>query len=257
MLSQASFVRGAHGTDMTRTGMLARVRKALVNLAIITLDSRVALRILDVLDARSANRMSELGMIRQAFEFKAINRVNGDYFEFGLWKGKTFCYAHNMKRRFSQEGMMLFGFDSFQGLPETDDQKDNIWRTGAFACSEKELRQILHRNRFQNKEYDLIGGFYEESLNEALHQRLSGRKAAIVYVDCDLYTSTARVLDFIRRYLVNGSIVCFDDFFHYKGAPDQGEQKALSEFLQAHSDIEFIPYMHYSPLGKSFIVRCN
>ena len=257
MLSQASLVGEAQGTDLTGAGMIARIKKALVNLAIKILDSRVALRTLEVLDVRSANRMSELGMIRQAFEFKAINRVSGDYFEFGLWKGKTFCYAHNMKRRFRQEDMMLFGFDSFQGLPETDDQKDNVWCTGAFACGEKELRQILYRNRFQNKEYELVGGFYEESLNEALHQRLSGRKAAIVYVDCDLYTSTVQVLNFIRRYLVNGSIVCFDDFFHYKGARDQGEQKALSEFLQAHLDIEFIPYMHYSPLGKSFIVRCN
>ena len=237
--------------------MLPKVRNALIHLAQRALDCRVVMSILEVLDVRSANRMSEVGMIRQAFEFKVINQVNGDYFEFGLWKGKTFCYAHSMKRRFCQEGMMLFGFDSFKGLPDIDDQKDNVWNRGAFACDENELRTILHQNRFRNEEYDLFGGFYEESLNEALHQRLLGRKAAIVYIDCDLYTSTMQVLKFIRRYLVNGSIVCFDDFFHYKGAPDQGEQKALSEFLQAHPDVEFIPYMNYSPLGKSFIVRCD
>ena len=237
--------------------LLAKVNNTLIALVRGILDSRVALRMMEVLDARSANRMSELGMIRQAFEFKAINQVNGDYFEFGLWKGKTFCYAHSMKRRFRQKGMMLIGFDSFQGLPETDDSKDNIWDRGAFACSENELRQILHRNRFQNEEYELVGGFYEESLNEALHARLFEKKAAIIYIDCDLYISTIQVLNFIHRYLVNGSIVCFDDFFSYKGAPDQGEQKALLEFLQAHPDIEFIPYMNYSPVGKSFIVRCK
>jgi len=237
--------------------LLAKVNNSLIALARRILDSRVALRMMEVLDARSANRMSELGMIRQAFEFKAINQVEGDYFEFGLWRGKTFCFAHSMKCRFRQHDMKLFGFDSFQGLPEADDRKDNTWRTGAFACSEKELRKILVRNRFQNEEYELVAGFYEESLNEALHQRLFERKAAIIYIDCDLYTSTVQVLNFIRRYLVNGSIVCFDDFFSYKGAPNQGEQKALLEFLQAHPDIEFIPYMNYSPVGKSFIVRCN
>jgi hypothetical protein len=237
--------------------MLAKVKNILTRLAHRTLDSEVVTSMLEVLDVRSANRMSELGMIRQAFEFKVTNQVNGDYFEFGLWRGKTFCHAHRMKRRFRQEGMMLFGFDSFKGLPDIDDQRDNVWNRGAFACDEIELRAILHQNRFQSDEYDLFGGFYDESLNETLHRRLSGRNAAIVYVDCDLYTSTMQVLNFIRRYLVNGSIVCFDDFFHYKGAPDQGEQRALSEFLQAHPDVEFIPYMTYSPLGKSFIVRCN
>lgn len=237
--------------------MLSKVKQCLIGQAKQILDSKLVLRMLEALDARSANRMSELGMIRQAFEFKTINQVDGDYFEFGLWRGKTFCYAHSMKRRFRQDGMKLFGFDSFKGLPETDDQKDNIWSKGAFACGEMELRQILHQNGFLDKEYNLVGGFYEESLNEALHQLLMGRKAAIVYIDCDLYTSTVQVLNFIHRYLVNGSIVCFDDFFHYKGAPDQGEQKALSEFLHAHCDVKFIPYMNYSPLGKSFIVRCD
>ena len=237
--------------------MSVELKDLFIRIARRVLDSQVVLRAIDVIDRRSANRMSELGMISQAFEFKAINQVEGDYFEFGLWRGRTFCYAHRMKHRYRQFDMMLFGFDSFQGLPETDDQKDNIWCKGAFACRENELRHILRRNGFQSDEYELVAGYYKDSLNESLHQRLSSRKAAIVYIDCDIYTSTIQALDFIHRYLVNGSIVCFDDFFNYKGARDQGEQKALSEFLQANPHIKFIPYFNYSPLGKSFIVRCE
>jgi len=207
------------------------------------------------LDGRMPNRMGELGMICQAFEFAKINCVEGDYFEFGLYRGKTFAYAHRMKYRFGRHNMKLWGFDSFQGLPQISEKRDNVWTEGEFACSEKELRHILRRRGFSEAEYELIPGFYEDSLNDALHQKLRGRTAAIVYVDCDLYESTASVLCFLFRYLRNGTIICFDDYYCYKGAPDQGEQRAVAEFLATHANVRFIPYFDYSALGKAFIVR--
>ena len=219
------------------------------------LDSWAFFRLLEILDHRSDNRMSEFGMISQAFEFKKINGVEGDYFEFGLWRGKTFCFAHRMKRRYSLADMRFFGFDSFQGLPPVESHRDNIWEKGQFACSEPEFRKILQRNKFRPDEYELFPGFYEKSLNGATHARLAGRKAAIVYIDYDLYESTKCVLKFIAPFLGSGSIVCFDDYYCYKGAPDQGEQRALTEFLESQNAIQFLPYLDYSPLGKSFIVR--
>ncbi|ODT68545.1 MAG: methyltransferase [Nitrosomonadales bacterium SCN 54-20] len=212
-------------------------------------------RMMEVLDHRSDNRMTELGMLSQAFEFIKINEVCGDYLEFGLWRGKTFGYAHRMKHRYRRHDMKLWGFDSFQGLPDTGAHPDNIWYKGQFACSRPEFESILKSRGVHSCEYELVEGFYSESLNDATHRRLAGRKAAIVYIDCDLYDSTIEVLDFIQPYLVNGSIICFDDFYNYKADPEQGEQKALSDFLQKESDICFIPYMAYAPLGKSFICR--
>ena len=72
-------------------------------------------------------------MIAQAFEFKKINGVEGDYFEFGLWQGKTFVYAHKMMRRYEIKDMKLRGFDSFEGLPAHENSQDNIWREGQFC----------------------------------------------------------------------------------------------------------------------------
>ena len=212
-------------------------------------------RIMEVLDHRSDNRMTELGMLSQAFEFIKINEVRGDYLEFGLWRGKTFGYAYRMKHRYGRHDMKLWGFDSFQGLPDAGDHPDNIWYKGQFACSRPEFESILKSRGVRSSEYELVEGFYSESLNVAAHQQLAGRTAAIVYIDCDLYDSTVEVLDFIQPYLVNGSIVCFDDFYNYKADPEQGEQKALADFLQRETDICFIPYMAYAPLGRSFICR--
>ncbi len=218
-------------------------------------DSRSSLRMIEVLDRRSENRMTEFGMLAQAFEFKAINDVDGDYFEFGLWRGKTFGYAHTMKYRYRQYDTKLYGFDSFQGLPRVQMEEDNVWYGGQFSCSEDELRGILRKRGFVGREYELIPGFYEDSLNDELHTRFHDKSAAIVYIDCDLYESTIEVLNFISRYFVNGTIICFDDYYNYRGSPDQGEQKALNEFLISHQQFNFIPYFDYSPLGKSFIVR--
>lgn len=199
--------------------------------------------------------MTEFGMIAQAFEFKKINAIEGDYFEFGTWRGKTLLHAHRMKQRYGTKDLVLRGFDSFEGLPAHEGTPDGIWHQGQFACSEEELRRILKRGGVRDHELELVKGFYSESLNQALDDRLAGVKAAIVYVDCDLYESTRDVLRFIRKYLVNGSIVCFDDYFNNRGAPDQGEALALREFLAANGDLSFIPYFSYAPLGQSFIVR--
>lgn len=227
----------------------------IINLARHLIDRPAVSRVLEGVDLHSDNRLRERGILAQAFEFKKINEVPGDYFEFGLWRGKTFTYAHRLARRYHCNGMKLWGFDSFSGLPQIDDARDSVWSTGQFACSEGEFRQILRRAGVAEKDYELVPGYYEQSLNDALHVRLAGSHAAIAYIDCDLYVSTLQALNFLKRYLVNGSIVCFDDFYCYKGNPDQGEQKALREFLVNNSDIIFMQWFDYAPLGKAFIVR--
>jgi len=229
--------------------MISLVKKSLLSWPVLGL--------IEVLGRRSENRMAEFGMIAQAFEFKKINHIEGDYFEFGLWRGKTFVYAHKMMQRYKIKGVKLRGFDSFEGLPAHEDSQDNIWNEGQFCCSETEFRKIMRENGISENEYELIPGFYSKILNTELNETLSGVKAAIVYIDCDLYESTIDVLKFIKKYLINGTIVCFDDYFNYCGATDQGEARALDEFLQANKTIRFIPYFNFSPLGKSFIVRLN
>ena len=78
-------------------------------------------------------------------------------------------------------------------------------------------------------------------------------RAAIIYIDCDLYESTRDVLNFIKHFVQDGTIICFDDYYNYRGRADMGEQRALAEFLAAHPHVSCRPYMPYSPLGMSFI----
>lgn len=219
------------------------------------LNSDTILRILEVIDRRSENRMTEFGMLAQAFEFAKINGVSGDYFEFGVWRGKTFCYARKMAHRYRYGPVKFFAFDSIEGLPSVVNNRFEIWKAGQFACSSEEFRRILHRNGFSPNEYELVPGFYDHSLTEELAARLQTQKvkASIIYIDCDLYESTIPVLDFILDFLQSGTILCFDDFYNYRGLPGYGEQRALAEFQARNSHVRLFPYMPYSPLGMSFI----
>ncbi len=215
----------------------------------------VLLRLFEVVDRRSENRMTEFGMLAQAFEFCKINNIEGDYFEFGVWRGKTFTYARTMARRYGYGPLTYRAFDSFRGLPAVETATYEVWSEGEFACSRDEFEAILRKKGFQPDEYQLVEGFYNESLDAALSERLTrqGVKASVAYVDCDLYKSTVNVLRFLVPFLQDGSILCFDDFYNYRGRSDQGEQKAFGEFREAHPEFEFLPYMPYSPLGMSFI----
>jgi O-methyltransferase len=212
-------------------------------------------RTLEVLDRRMDNRMTNRGMIAQAFEFKRNNQVSGDYFEFGMYEGNSFVYAHRMKHKHRQHDCMLWGFDSFEGLPDVAYDKQDVWHKGEFAVGEEAIRKTLKRHGFRADEFGLVKGFYDQSLNDDVHRKLAGRKAAIVYVDCDLYESTVPVLEFVHRYLDTGSIVCFDDFYGYRGDPRKGEQRALHEYLERHPDRKFTPYFPFGPIGQSFIVH--
>lgn len=219
------------------------------------LESYPALWVLDVLGRRQENRVSEFGMLGQAFEFAKTNGISGDYFEFGLWRGKTFGWARIMARRYGFDSIKFRGFDSFQGLPEPVELKYNMWRRGEFSFGRREFESMLKKKGFLESEYELTEGFYEQALTPELSGQLQSRgvKAAIVYVDCDLYESTRQVLQFVRPFLQDGTILCFDDYFAYRGRPDMGEQRALAEFQAANPDLQMRPYVLFGSLGMSFI----
>lgn len=194
-------------------------------------------------------------MLAQAFEFVKTNGIAGDYFEFGLWQGKTFCWARRMAHRYGVRNIIFRGFDSFQGLPASSERKYNIWSSGQFACDRSHFERNLTRGGFRRGEYELVEGFYDRSLTPELAGTLleRGVRAAIVYVDCDIYESTRDVLGFIRPFLQDGTVICFDDYFAFRGQPGMGEQRAITEFLHAWPEIDFQPYLVYGPVGMSML----
>jgi hypothetical protein len=96
-------------------------------------------------------------------------------------------------------------------------------------------------------------GWFEDTIPATVPSKY--RKAALVHIDSDLYASALCVLEGVAPILSDGALVCFDDWFMYRGDPNQGEARALKEFLARHPEWIAIPYQTYSVFCNSFILR--
>lgn len=137
--------------------------------------------------------------------------LNGLILEFGVYKGVSITILADVLK-----DKTLFGFDSFEGLPET-------WRPGfekgVFAL--KEL-PVVPQN------VSLVKGLFEETLPDFLNEHQE--PVAFLHVDCDLYSSTKCILSALKDRIVPGTIILFDEFYNYIGW-EHGEYKAFSEFI--------------------------
>lgn len=98
-------------------------------------------------------------------------------------------------------------------------------------------------------------GFYDKVLTDELKKRLPIKRAAIVWIDCDLYNSTVPVLDFVTHYLTTGSFLVFDDWFSFGANPEAGEMRATNEWLARNPNITLVEYHKFHTAGILFIVQ--
>ena len=138
--------------------------------------------------------------------------------EFGTASGESMRIFEHLLR----PGQKMYGFDSFEGLPED-------WRggynKGHFACNPP-LQFINH------PQIELVIGLFQDTLEAFLQDH--PQNASFIHIDCDLYSSTKYVLTTLNSRIVPGTIIHFDEIFAYDGWRDH-EYKALMEFAQENN----------------------
>ena len=184
--------------------------------------------------------------------FGHINRpMQGFYFEFGCHEANTMRMAYKHFRHLFD--LEYVAFDSFEGLPEIKDiDKQAIWAKGKLKTTEQEFRRIVTHAGMPSGKLRTVKGFFDESLTPALQAQLLPQKAAVIYVDCDLYQSTIPVLEFCVPFLQRGTVIVFDDWNCFHGDPDRGERRAFREFRERHPHLEFEEFVS-SNEAKAFI----
>lgn len=181
----------------------------------------------------------------------------GDYYEFGLFKGYSFWTAQKTAAGLGLESMRFFGFDSFQGLPDighVDKTPHQEFYKGQYYCGKK---QVIKNLDSQGVDWDrtyLIEGYFNKSLTPDLKKSYRMKPVAIALIDCDLYTSTVDVLNFLEDLLMDGSILMFDDWNCFNKDNSKGQRRAFREFLEKHSDIKAKPFFNYGSYGQVFII---
>ena len=144
-------------------------------------------------------------------------------------------------------------FDSFEGLPEISAiDRQRIWEKGKLKTAEDSFVRLCMKAGMPRNRLTTVKGFYDQSLTDDLKQRLSPAKAAVVYVDCDLYVYTIPVLKFVKDFLQPGSVIVFDDWNCFLGDPDKGERRAWFEFCQANPELRFEPFVS-TGMQQSFL----
>lgn len=195
--------------------------------------------------------------MRRAFHALAFNGISGDYVEFGSHGGTTFALAHDEIRRRGKPRFM-WAFDSFAGLPEQQGEIDYHpgWKKGKMATSLDVFVDRCRRNGISATDYRTVAGFYDETLaGKAADDPDLPSDIALAYVDCDLYSSTRTVLEFLKPRLKHGLIIAFDDYFCFSDRTISGERKAFVDCLGEHERFSFLPYVQYGWHGMSFIVE--
>ncbi|MQA15640.1 MAG: class I SAM-dependent methyltransferase [Pseudonocardiaceae bacterium] len=137
--------------------------------------------------------------------------AEGMALEFGVFSGQTLKVIAE-----AREGHGVYGFDSFEGLPEN-------WRTG-FPTGAFRVDGIP-----DVPGAELLVGWFDDVLPGFLAEHPG--PVALLHVDSDLYSSARTVLDQVGPRLVPGSVVLFDEYFNYPGW-ERHEHLAWQEYVE-------------------------
>ncbi|MBM3542896.1 MAG: hypothetical protein FJX44_00080 [Alphaproteobacteria bacterium] len=206
--------------------------------------------------------------IQTCMEFVAYGGISGEIFEFGVLGGWTArIFAETMvDLHYPAE---LYLFDSFTGLPRDKhaldqasydvsrgvwDEEMDVSRLGEQIGEKvpkhigRSLSRVISAERIKIKP-----GYFSETLQQPLK-----RKAALVHLDCDLYSSTKEVLDGLdeMQALQDGTVLMFDDWNCHRANPAFGQRRALTEFLEPRSDRYSISsFLRYGFNSAAFILH--
>jgi O-methyltransferase len=146
------------------------------------------------------------------------SRLQGDAAECGVYNGGT---ALLLCRVLSGSGCCLYLFDSFQGLPEVDPDKDRWFHAGQYAAGDVESVERLLAD-FDDI-IEIRRGWIPETF-----AGLEDKSYVFAHIDVDLYRSALDCCAYFYPRLVPGGVLLFDE---YGFADAQGEREAVDEFF--------------------------
>jgi predicted O-methyltransferase YrrM len=166
--------------------------------------------------------------------------IPGQVLEFGVSYGKS------IRQLAACTDRVVWGFDSFQGLPE--DWSGNRDPKGRYSTGGT-LPSVPANVK-------LVAGWYEDTLGRFFSEH--DEPCAFAHIDCDIYSSTRTVFKHLAPRLRVGTILVFDEYFNFHGWKDH-EYKAFQELVsETGIEYEYLAYARHqvtvritsSPFGK-------
>jgi tetratricopeptide (TPR) repeat protein len=171
-------------------------------------------------------------VLKKAYE--AISLQDGLILEFGVRHGTS------IRQLASLTSKPIYGFDSFEGLPEDWHQES------------KEVYSTRGKIPKVPAHVTLIPGWFDQTLPLFLAKYEAD--IALINIDCDIYSSTKTVLDLLSARIKKGTIIIFDEYIgnlHW----EEDEHKAFMESINRYQ--WKYEYLFYSAYTKQVVVRIN
>jgi hypothetical protein len=205
---------------------------------------------IDIWDAENVFHLksdpSRLKKIVAHYElFKKIQNVEGDFLEFGVFKGASFLRFATFSEIFENQNRQFFGFDSFEKFPRDDIKLDSdnefisrFEEASGDPIGKEKLEELINNKQFTTPEnIKLIKGNVFETVPAFLENN-QNIKLACIHLDMDVYEPTKYCLDLLFPFLQENGIIICDDYNQVDGAT-----KAFDEFSEKHekniSKLEF------------------
>ena len=130
-------------------------------------------RFLDIVGNQETviNEREISNFFKKAFAALQFNGITGDYLEFGTGEGFSFSCANTANLRSSKPRRKLWGFDSFEGLPQAQkidgpeaiqwqSEKDSVYYYENCKASESDVRGAMKKAKVTN--YHLFKGWFNK-----------------------------------------------------------------------------------------------
>mgnify|MGYP001254643097 FL=1 len=133
-----------------------------------------------------------------------LDNLEGDYIEFGIFKGKSLYHSFKtFKRLYKDDNKSFYGLDSFEGFPV---ENHNFYKNENFKSSYKKVSSTFKKY----KNIHIESGFFSESLKK--EKLIKVKKICFAFVDCDIYESSLEVFEYLKPRMVPGGFIMIDDF---------------------------------------------
>ncbi len=169
-------------------------------------------------------------VLKKAYE--ATSLKNGLILEFGVRHGSS------IRQLASFTSKPIYGFDSFEGLPEDWHQES------------KEIYSTKGKIPKVPPHVTLIPGWFDQTLPLFLEKHKED--VALINIDCDIYSSTKTVLDLLSTRIKKDTVIIFDEYIGNLYWEEDEHKAFMESITQYQWKYEYVCYSAYT---KQVVVK--
>lgn len=203
------------------------------------------------------HNLEKYHVLKKVHYLSAIENIEGDYLEFGVFTGSSFCHSIRCCKKLVKINpnvlkTKFYGFDSFSGFGAlAEDDKHPFYTDENFSTS---LSAVNSRTQRIAKSigFKLVPGFFSESLKDGPN-KMGIDKSRIIFIDSDTYSSANEALTFCIPTLQEGTFIVLDDYYSYRASEARGVSRAFNEFI-SQGGIKVRHVFNYGMGGVIYVV---